>query len=267
MGVVVAVRFAGSDWGDGGFFFWGGSDDDTRGSFGGGTTIVIVIVVIIVIVMAMRAKNSGGQTPVMTTVQRTDDSQLLPIERYVEEVDGGFSSAEMRTRLSNLYVRMQDCWSAKDISPLRPYLTDELYTQTDRQLDEIKSKRHTPHVERIAVLGVDIRGYYVREGMDHIIAELNTRITTYTTDDATGEVVSGDPVAEKFMTYEWDLARSSGVKTDEAAPMQSINCPHCGAPLSINKSAECPYCGSVITLDEHDWVIYQIKGLSQRTSR
>lgn len=256
-----------SDWSDGGFFFWGGSDDTRGGSCGGGTTIVIAIVIIIVVIMAIRSKSGGAQTPVVTTVARTDDSELLPMERYVGEVDEGFNSAEMRTRLSNIYVQMQDCWSAKDISPMRPYLTDELYSQSERQLDEIKAKRQTPHIERIAVLGVELRGYYIREGMDHIIAQLSTRITTYTTDDASGEVVRGDPVAEKFMTYEWDIARTSGQKTGDAAPMQAINCPNCGAPLSINKSAQCPYCDTVITLDEHDWVIYQIKGLSQRTSR
>ena len=103
--------------------------------------------------------------------------------------------------------------------------------------------------------------------MDHMIVEMSTRIVTYTTDDSTGAVVRGDRSAEKFMTYEWDMARTSGVLTQAQAEMKTVNCPNCGAPLTINKSAKCPYCESVVTLDEHDWVLFSIKGLSQRTQR
>ena len=68
------------------------------------------------------------------------------------------------------------------------------------------------------------------------------------------------------MEYEWTLIRPQGQKTGEAAPMQSVHCPSCGAPLSINHSAKCPYCDSVVTLSEHDWVIYEIKGIAQRSA-
>ena len=43
------------------------------------------------------------------------------------------------------------------------------------------------------------------------------------------------------------------------------NCPNCGAPLSINHSSKCPYCDTVVTLEEHDWAICAIRGISQQT--
>ena len=67
------------------------------------------------------------------------------------------------------------------------------------------------------------------------------------------------------MTYEWDVCRASGRKTAESQEITQINCPNCGAPLSINTTAKCPYCDSVITLDSHDWAITAIKGISQQT--
>ena len=38
-----------------------------------------------------------------------------------------------------------------------------------------------------------------------------------------------------------------------------------GAHIDINHSAVCEYCDSVLTTDTFDWVVTNIKGLSQRT--
>lgn len=258
----------GSSWGDdsiGGWFFSDGDDGVTRdgGCTTGQMTMVLLMIIIIIIVLRHR-KEINWKEPVETGVTPTDDDDLTPIERYAEEVDPNFSISEMESKLSNLYVQLQDQWCALDLEPLRPYLSDELYNKSDRQLDEIRRSGLTPHIERIAVLGAELRGYYVRDGLDHMIAEMSTRITTYSTDE-TGEVVRGNPNLEKFMTYEWELVRTSGEATAEEAELKTVNCPNCGAPVRINKSARCPYCDSIITVNEHDWLLNSIKGLSQRT--
>ena len=128
-----------------------------------------------------------------------------------------------------------------------------------------KQKGQTNYVERIAVLSVDLRGWCQEGGNDVLVARLKTRIVDYTLDDATGSLVSGDRNKEKFMTYEWDLVRPTGTKTEAGGNMQTVSCPHCGAPLEINASAKCPYCGSVITLEEHGFALNAIRAISQET--
>ena len=262
----------GSDWSDsdyGGFWIFGGGDsydsDARTMNCTTGDMIFVLVVIAVILIVLWYARKHAPQTPVQTSVKPTDDSELMPVLDYAANFDEGFSVSDMQTKLANLYVQLQNCWCEKDITPLRPYLTDELYNQSERQLDEILRNNQTPHIENIAVLGTNLRGFMQRDGMDHLIVEMSTRISTYTTNDDTGQIVKGDPKQEKFMTYEWDLCRTSGLKTGDAAPMQTVNCPNCGAPVTINKSAKCPYCESVITLDEHNWVLYSIKGLSQRT--
>lgn len=66
------------------------------------------------------------------------------------------------------------------------------------------------------------------------------------------------------MVYEWDLVRTTGTKTEKDKPMQTVNCPNCGAPVEINASAKCPYCGSVITLEEHDFALNAIRAISRK---
>ena len=123
----------------------------------------------------------------------------------------------------------------------------------------------TPCTERVAVLEVLPRGYYQSSGMDHIVVRIRARLVAYTLDDNTGKVISGSRSAEKFMTYEWDLCRKSGVATSKRNEMRKIACPSCGAPVEINQTAKCPYCGSVINVDNEEWALNGIKGIAQRT--
>lgn len=262
----------GSDWGSSS---WDDLDLDSDYSGGGiyigglsvfsGLPFVIILIVAVLIFVFARSKKVGGSGRSNNPgAQRTNAVSLRNMSEYLQ-LDPAFNSSDMQSKLSNLYVQMQNCWEAKDIEPIRPYLTDMLYSQSESQLNEIRAANQTNRIDRIAVLGVDLRGWFQREGQDHIIVEMRTRITTYTTDDSTGEVVRGDRNAEKFMTYEWDVCRASGIKTGERRVTENIHCPSCGAPVSINQSAKCPYCDSVITVAQHDWVLSSIKGISQRT--
>ena len=196
--------------------------------------------------------------------QRTPDSRLQPLGDLAV-TDPSFDANAMQEKISNLYVQMQNCWTDKNIESLRPYFTDAFFTQMERQLNGLKNQGLTNYVDRIAVLGVNLRGFYKQGDKEHLIVELRTRIVDYTVQDSNNKLVSGDRNREKFMTYEWDMCRAEGSVTTREGAMQSVSCPGCGAPLSINTTAKCPYCGRVVTLDEHDWALCAIKGISQTT--
>ncbi|HAG68998.1 MAG TPA: hypothetical protein DCL38_03380 [Lachnospiraceae bacterium] len=192
------------------------------------------------------------------------EEELRSIKEY-GELDPGFKESEFRERLSNLYVQLQEAWHERSLESIRPYLTDGFYNQSDRQLSEKRRNGVTPCIERISVMDVRLRGFYQESGLDHIVALLKTRIVDYEISDETGEVVSGSRNNEKFMEYEWELCRKSGIKTEKTSEKRSVSCPKCGAPLNINQTAECPYCGSVVTVVNEDWALNAIRGISQKT--
>ncbi|MFR4993993.1 MAG: TIM44-like domain-containing protein [Oscillospiraceae bacterium] len=74
----------------------------------------------------------------------------------MKQLDENFDRAlSLTSKLSNLYVQMQDCWQKKDISPIRPYCTDAFFTQMDNQIQRKKQQGQTNYIERIgAVLSV-----------------------------------------------------------------------------------------------------------------
>lgn len=244
-----------------GYSSYDGDDSD----FSLGTTVfTLAIIIAIVLIGGLRKGKNSGQPPVRHTVEKP--ANLKPISEYTA-IDEGFSEAELKEKLSNLYVRMQQCWQNKNIEELRPFFTDSFYSQMEMQLKGIIDAKQTNHIERIAVLSVELEGFTQSETEDKIYAEIKTRIIDYTLDDKTGNVVSGSKTAEKFMTYEWELTRPTGKKTVRSEETKAVNCPNCGAPVEINKTARCPYCGSIITTENDEFVINTIKGVSQRTGK
>ena len=214
----------------------------------------IVVIAIWIDLSERKKKRSAGKKP----------KNLRPVEDLLD-TDPDFDEAALCEQISNLYVRMQNAWTAKDFSVMRPFFTDSLYQQFDRQLQQIVAAGKTNHIDDIGVLDVSLLGWKEKDEKQWLTARVKTRITIYSTDDKTGEIVSGSRKEVKLMEYEWTLVRASDQKTFEEEELRTVHCPNCGAALSINHSAECPYCGSVVTCNEYGWTISQIRGIAQKT--
>lgn len=257
------------DYGGSTYYYYDDSDSDMEFS----PVMIILVIIIFIAFSAVRAKNAAGSSgkphtsrpPVNAGASRTDAAFLRPISDYTS-IDPSFDAADFREKLSNLYVQMQNQWTDRDLDPLRPYFTDALFAQMDRQVQQMKKMGRTNYIDRIAVLDVNLRGFRQADGEDHIIAEIQTRIVDYTMNDTDGKIISGSDTVEKFMTYEWELTRTTGTTTAGNADGDEITqtiCPNCGAPVDINASARCEYCDTVLTQETHTWAICSIKGISQ----
>lgn len=232
----------------------------------------MALIVVVAIVYSMRTKMKNNSTSKKATAQRAERAEsranraaLTPIGEYTK-IDPNFNAAALCEKASNLYVQMQNGWTAKNIESLRPYFTDALFTQMERSLQGYAQRGETNVVERIAVLDVTPLGFHQTGGEDHVLLRLRTRITDYTVNDGTQQIVRGSRDQEKFMTYEWDLLRPTGTQTNaESGETKRITCPGCGAPLDVNASARCPYCGTVIRQQAQNWAISAIRGIRQET--
>ena len=246
-------------------YYYSDSSDDEIGLF----EIVITLIIILIIVGAVVGRNSIGRNvssgkgsvdiPAQNTAPLVNDIASL------KKRDPGFNESKFLGDVANLYIRTQDAWSAKDLLPVRSRFTEELYAKSERQLEGYKNRCQTNHVERVSVLNTRIIGCTNDAKNDIITVEILSRITDYVTDDKTGNVIRGDRNRELFMTYHWTFIRSFGKLTAEEKIVDDKHCPNCGAPIDLNRSAVCEYCGSVCTSSDYDWVVSDIKGISQRS--
>ena len=255
----------GSDYSSGGYYYSDGGD--SSGDGGGGFFIFLIIgAIVLFLYFKNKGKmNAASQSAGTATVAGAAQGALKPVSALLTD-DPEFSENELKEKISNLYMKLQDAWEGKAWEPMRAHMTDELYNQFARQLDEYIRNHQTNHVDRIAVLGVELRGVRQDEVNDAVIARVKSRIVDYVVDDNTGALISGSKTKELFMEYEWTLIRSRGVKTEHSDNPETVHCANCGAPLEISYSAKCGYCGSVTVNSQYDWVISAIKGISQRSA-
>ncbi len=238
------------------------SDEDSAVGCLGASIIAIVIIATIVI---NGARSNKGRSKGAEVYQASEETPGIPLD-VLREKDPAFNEQKLLEQVGNQYLQMQNAWQNNDWEPMRAIMTDSLYNQMLRQLKELKSHGVTNHIDRIAVLDSSIRRYAVEGDNDVLTIRLATRICDYYTNDQSGQVVRGDPNKELFMTYDWKMIRQKDQKTQPEGVMTEVNCPNCGAPISIKQSGRCPYCDTVITLSDHDWVLSSIKGISQRSN-
>ena len=259
---------------------WSWSDSGTGSSYDGDsepmTLVDIIIVLVIFAIVLLPAfvpfgtlmqhgskRNSKPRTAQPAGASRTTASQLQGLGK-LQQRDPEFSPTEVEATIANVYVQMQQAWTAGDFEPMRPYFNNTLFSQFSNQLAALNKRGHTNYVDNIAVLETKVRGWYETNGFEYLVVKVRTRITDYTMDRG-GRVVSGYTDAESYMEYEYVLGRPAGTKTTkQAAQTVAGECPNCGAPINLAQSAKCPYCGTVVESNRFTWVITNIKGISQQ---
>lgn len=264
------------DWGSSDWDYdWGGSSDWGSSSVrsvasGGGIIFIIAVILFIAVILLLRqARSNQQQNTVRRPVRIESHKPEVPMKNEIAALkakDPAFSEEKFLADASNLYLQMQSCWTNRDITELQPRLTSALYAQSERQIEGYKQRHQTNHIDRPNVISKTIIGCTSDSVNDILTVRLTSRIVDYTTDDGSGRVISGDPNRELFMTYDWTFIRSLDKKTDEGSAMDDTHCPNCGAPINLNQSAICEYCGSVFESNRYDWVLSEIRGVSQRSA-
>ena len=130
-----------SDYGsDGGGSYNSGSSYNNRKNYNSGssydddddddypTWVYLAIFAVIVIVLIIDANKKSGFTRRVTVNNATPLTNLKPMSDYLR-LDPNFDEVQFREKLANWYVQLQNAWQKKDISSLRPYLTDDFYAQ------------------------------------------------------------------------------------------------------------------------------------------
>ena len=188
---------------------------------------------------------------------------VLAIRRY----DENFSLDRFTGWVKEVFITLQEAWTAKDWSRIRPFEKEELFQQHAKQLQQYIDQGRTNHIERIAINQAYPFEYRREAEYEYLKMYLDVRMIDYVSEDATGKVVMGDKDNPYFLRYLLTFMRRNGVKTDAAKSNHSTTaCPHCGAPTQITSAGKCEYCGFIITTGEHDWVLSDISAVKSSTN-
>lgn len=274
---------SGGDWGsswdsDWGSSDWGSSwDDDYYGSsssfffFGGPGDFwfMLIIFVIIVATNIYRSKHRPQRPrnrvdPYARNYQTTNmgalESTQTQIENKIQLNDPNFNKEEFTSWSKNLFIKLQQAWTARDWETIRTFETESLFEQHKNQLQGYIKNNQINVMDRICVNYAHLYKYTQQGDKEVLTVRLNSRMADYIIDATTNDVLKGNKEDEKVNTYLLTFIRKNGVKTKEGTiEINTTNCPNCGAPTKITSSGKCEYCGSVVTTGEYNWVLSNLE--------
>ena len=125
-------------------------------------------------------------------------------------LDPGFEPSRFCDLAMDCFFRLQAAWSARELSPLRALLTDELAAQLQADVDRLKSERKLNRVENIAVRTCELTEAWQEAGQDFVTVYFYANCLDYDVNESTGEVVRGSKLEPaKFEEY-WTFTRPAG---------------------------------------------------------
>lgn len=275
---VYAWDYGGdSDWGgDVGGGDWGG---DSGWSDSGGTTIIsfgstgavgaAVVAVVIIVIVVSASRKKGGKGTSGSPMHMSDTSNVnLHNLALLRESDPQFSEAAMLSRVEHLFISSQIAYAEQDYESMRPFLSNALYEQHVKQIEEKKAMGNRNVVSELAVLQSKLENYAKDGHTEYLDVWLRVKYKSYIGKISDPSiVVSGSKTKTFYLDFRWQFTRSAGAKTDAATDaVKTGECPNCGAAINLNQSGKCEYCGCVISTTEYDWVLSKIDALQQRST-
>ena len=266
---------SGSDWDSGGSwdsdYDWGSSDysyssdgDSGEWSLEGFVCVLVIVVFIIIFNMIterFKSKNKKSSTAAQRQVQSRSQApapadKTDEISNQIKETDPLFTAQDFLSFAGDVYMDIQSAWEKRDLTPVRAVLHQNLYQQTEKQIQKKIEDGIVNHLERISVNKSYLMSYHKDEKYEYLDVYLAASMIDYQVKEATGEILFGDKTTRWNMQYKMTFMRSVGSLTRDAKDKEKgLVCPNCGAPLTGTSFGKCEYCGSIVTTGAYDWVL------------
>jgi predicted lipid-binding transport protein (Tim44 family) len=164
----------------------------------------------------------AGQTaaPMTSYEPETRESDLETGLRHIRQMDPRFDEKTFTDDCMDRFFKIQGAWANRDMTDVRNLLTDEMNKTLQGEADRLRTAQQVNRLENIAVRSVEIAEVWQEKGEDFISVQIYANLLDYTTDERTGQIVSGnrtEPV--KFREY-WTFARPVG---DHPWKLSAIN--------------------------------------------
>ncbi|MBF5040862.1 hypothetical protein FGE12_00555 [Aggregicoccus sp. 17bor-14] len=175
--------------------------------------------------------------------------------------DPGFELLPLLDRTRGLFVRLQEAWFRRDLTALRPFLSDATYQRLGVQLQLLSAQGVRDAMADVQVLEVQIIGLNQSRWFDSV--QLRVRAQMRDTDVPAGmsdeaALAAARRVAPEPFVEVWTFVRRPGALTRIGQDLYQGKCPNCGAPFRGGASNACEYCSAIVNSGNYDWTLSEI---------
>ncbi|HEY6320767.1 MAG TPA: TIM44-like domain-containing protein, partial [Thermoanaerobaculia bacterium] len=179
-------------------------------------------------------------------------------ERWAElqQADPASGEQPLAARLQLIYTELNPAWTALDLRPVRGFVSDGLFDYLQYWIAAYQHQGLSNQLRDMRLTRRQLAKVVRDRHYDAVTFRIWASGRDFTVRQANGEVVGGNPNADRDYSEYWTLIRGAAVR---GAPRADKNCPNCGAPLEVNMAGQCTHCDAKITSGEFDWVLSKIE--------
>lgn len=170
--------------------------------------------------------------------------------------DPAFTWLAFSNRVTTVFSRFHEAWTAQALEGVRPYLSDNLFETQRYWVDTYKAAGLRNVTESPAIAAIHLCRITSDKYFDAVTVRVYASCVDYTI-DGSGDVVGGSKRAVRQYSEYWTFIR--GVDR-VGAPKADDGCPNCGGPIAdINMAGICRHCQAKVTTGQFDWVLSRIE--------
>lgn len=197
-----------------------------RGGYGGGGGIGLLEILLLaglafLVIRFLRSRQPAseggpqyGQNPFSIppsypAAVPQQDTAANPVDVLVA-ADPQFDLTQFNADRLDDFFRLQAAWANRDLVPLQPKLTDEMFGILNGHLQELKQRGQSNKLDNIAVRNTEVVDAWQEPGRLFATVLLTANLVDYTVSDTTGEVVSGSKTEPVKFSEAWTFVRDTG---------------------------------------------------------
>jgi uncharacterized tellurite resistance protein B-like protein len=213
------------------------------------------------IYLCYKASQQGTDTYRTSVIRRAvgqtaELNRAAAIER-LRAGDAAFDEAGFCARAQQAFLKLQQAWSAQDLAPVRPFVSDGIFERFSLQVAEQRDFNYRNQVDRVEVAEVRLVQVAGDSIFDLLTVGIRAKADDYRVALDTGKRLRDGAESNEFVEY-WTFLRRHGVSTGDRPGLVEGQCPNCGAQIELNESAKCASCGSLVRSGNFDWVLVEI---------
>ncbi len=196
--------------------------------------------------------------------QRQGETTVTAVDarvRALQAKDPQFNPTAFLERTRREFITLQEAWFARDLEPVRRYLSDATFQRLTTQLKLMAQLGTRDAIADPQLLDARL----VRIEQNAAFDAAHVRITGQMRDcqaPATASDAEAWAIAEREsptpFTEIWTFVRQPGVQTKPGFDLSQGQCPSCGAPFAGGATNTCTFCGAIVNSGTYDWVLAEI---------
>lgn len=200
--------------------------------------------------------SGGGGVEPGTDLPTVMDPSFKTEEQTLKTRDPEFSWSDLTERVRVIFLKLQEGWTEREESILRPYELDRVYDAHRIWLGRYREEGVRNVLEQIKIEYIKPVKIEHDRWYDSITVRIRASMIDYKVRDD-GRHLSGRTSKRKVFSEYHTFVRRSGLRG--STTYDPLKCPQCGAPLDkVNQLGICAYCDTRITTGEFDWVLAMI---------